>query len=248
MRRAELGELAAVHGHGEVVEGPGEKASSLLRVERHLIALMGVQQAVGRRAIHIEAERIERARLMIRVGIQAERDEVGDKEGIALAHVSDGAVVALARERERPRRFLVRAMRERGLAASDNGVIRGRVRVPLLRFAADREMRREKKRLREIRTDTAVERRVACMEARRPRAAEEIHVVVFPLHALLLLGAVADAEVQPLMLPFGHGDFRHDGIASRRLNGRCRRSTCPVCRLCQARRGRRGGRARRFEY
>ena len=74
-------------------------------------------------------------------------------------------------------------MREDGLAAGHDRTIRGRERVPLLPFTTQREVGREEVRLVEIETDAAVERRPAHMRARRPRAAEEIQVVIFGIDA-----------------------------------------------------------------
>ena len=66
----------------------------------------------------------------------------------------------------------------------------------------------EKIRLLEIEANAFVERGISRQHARRPRAAEEVHVPPVDLHARLLLGPVADAEIHLLVFAFGHRDPR----------------------------------------
>ena len=83
---------------------------------------------------------------------------------------------------------------------------------PVLRLAAQREMRGEKVRLVEIEPDAAVERRPARVRASQPRVAEEVHVVIFGVHPRLFFRPVPDAEVDALVLAFGDRDpDRHLG-------------------------------------
>src|SRR5207244_6122312 len=80
----------------------------------------------------------------------------------------------------------------------------------VLNLAAQREMRPEQERLVEIEPDAAIERRPADMRAGGPGRAEEVHMMVLGVDARLFFSAPADAEVDPLMLPFGYGDFCRD--------------------------------------
>ena len=76
-------------------------------------------------------------------------------------------------------------------AAADDRLVRRREGVPLLRLGAEREVRAEEVRLVEVEPHAAIERRPAHVRAGRPRAAQEVHVVVLGVDARLLLGAVA---------------------------------------------------------
>ena len=76
--------------------------------------------------------------------------------------------------------------------------------MPLLPFARRAKVRAKKIRLVEIEPDAAIERRPAHVRAGRPRAAEEVHVVVLGVDARLLLRAVADAEVHALVVALRH--------------------------------------------
>ena len=64
----------------------------------------------------------------------------------------------------------------------------------------------EEVRLIEIDAQAAVERRPPRVRAGRARAAQEIQMVVLAVDAALFFGAVADAEVHPLMIAFGDGN------------------------------------------
>ena len=99
-------------------------------------------------------------------------------------------------------------MGDRGLAAGDDRLVRRRKGVPLLPFAAQREVRAKQVRLVEIEADAAIERRLAPVRAGGARAAEEIHMVVFGVDARLFFGAVADAEVDALVLALRDRDAR----------------------------------------
>src|SRR6476620_4093844 len=80
-------------------------------------------------------------------------------------------------------------------------------------------MRRKEVRLVEVETDAAIERRPAAMHAGGACSAEEVHMVEFRVDARLLLSTVTDAEIQPLVFAFGHGDFRvHDGTLLLRID------------------------------
>ena len=68
--------LAPVNRQRVVVERAGHEAAGLLGVQRDLIAVMGVQHAVRRRMLQIEAQRVERSVLLAGRRVEAERDEV----------------------------------------------------------------------------------------------------------------------------------------------------------------------------
>ena len=68
--------VAAVNRQRVVVERAGQERAGLLGVKRDLIAAMGVQHAVRRRMLQIEADRVQRAVLAAGSRVEAERDEV----------------------------------------------------------------------------------------------------------------------------------------------------------------------------
>ena len=97
-------------------------------------------------------------------------------------------------------------------APDDRRSIGGSVGVPLLPFDAEREVRTEEVRLGEVEARASIERRPPDVRAGRSRAAEEVDVVILGVDARLFLGAVADAEVHPLMVPLRHGDADGNGV------------------------------------
>src|SRR5205814_7173193 len=82
--------------------------------------------------------------------------------------------------------------------------------VPLLGLPAEREMGREEIGLLEVEPDPAIERGPADMRASRPSPAAKIQMMVLAVDPRLLLRAVPDAEIDPLMVPFGDGHPRRN--------------------------------------
>jgi hypothetical protein len=116
--------------------------------------------------------------------------------------IGDRAAVVLVGERDRPRRVRIFAVREGDFAAGRDRVVGRREGVPLLTVEAEREMRRDEIWLHEVEPDAAIERGPAHVDARRSGAAEKVHVVILRVHPRFFFGAIADAEIDPLVIAF----------------------------------------------
>ena len=207
-RPADRQVVATVREHQEVAERAGEESSRLLGVKRRLVAAAGIEQVVRGRALHIETERRHRPELRGRARIEAQRDQVVAQLRIGEHVGRNRALVALGRQGHRPRRGGARPVVQRDAAADDVRAVGRRIRVPILPGPAERKVRREEIRLRELEPDAAVERRPARVRGCRARAAQEVHVPVLGVDARLLLAPVADAELGPLVVAFGNGHPR----------------------------------------
>ena len=141
-----------------VVERARHHPAGLLGVKRHLVAAVRVQQIVRGRLLKIESHRVQRAVLLTGPRIEpGDRDQLVAKSGVGQDCVGNRADVALARHRHGQRGPVDGEMREGRLGARDDGLVGRRERVPLLRLAAQCEMRSEEVRLVEVEPQPAIE-------------------------------------------------------------------------------------------
>lgn len=135
---AERQVMAPVGRHRVIFERAGqEEVSRLLAVQRHLVAVVRVQDGVRGAPLQVEAERTQRGVLLSRRRVEAERNQFVAQRGIVEHIIGDGADVVLACHRHGPGRVEVRAVRQRRLGADRHRSVRRREGVPALRVAGE---------------------------------------------------------------------------------------------------------------
>ena len=203
--------VAGVHGHRVVVERAGQDPACLLDVKRELVAAVALSRLSAVECCRSKPNGVQRA--------AAARRVVGSSPSAIRSLRSVGSLRTSSEIELLSRSLAIdtdhdvrcdRAVRQRRLRAGDERAVGGRERVPVLRLAAEREVRGEEVRLVEVEPHAPIERRPPRVHARCARAAEEVEVVVLGVDARLFLGAVPHAEIHALMLALGDRDARRD--------------------------------------